>query len=55
MPSDPTVPSTNITTTTNQYLAPLMVDQVLRDNFFFGEVLSNTKKFNGSQEVHPKF
>lgn len=46
-------PNVNITTTTNQYLAPAWVDQVLRDNFFFGEVLSRTKKWNGSQMLFP--
>lgn len=47
-------PNFNITTTTNQYLAPAWVDQVLRDNFFFGEVLGNTEKWNGSQMLFPK-
>lgn len=46
-------PGVNITTTTNQYLAPAWVDQVLRDNFFFGKVLSKTKKWNGSQMLFP--
>ncbi len=46
-------PNVNITSTTNQFLARAWVDQILRDNFFFGEVLSNTEKFRGSQEVHP--
>ncbi len=46
-------PGVNITTTTNQYLAPAWVDQVLRDNFFFGEVLGNTKKWDGSQMLFP--
>lgn len=46
-------PTVNITTTTNQYLAPSWVDQVLRDNFFFGRVLSNTKKWDGSQMLFP--
>lgn len=46
-------PSLNIQTTTNQYLAPAWVDQVLRDNFFFGEVLGNTKKWDGSQMLFP--
>jgi hypothetical protein len=52
--ADATAPSVNIQTTTNQYLAPAWVDHVLRDNFFFGEVLSNTKKWNGSQMLFPK-
>ncbi len=46
-------PGVNITTTTNQYLAPAWVDQILQDNFFFGEVLGNTKKWDGSQMLFP--
>ncbi len=46
-------PSVNITTTTNQYLAPAWVDQVLRDNFFFGKILEKTEKWNGSQMAFP--
>ncbi len=46
-------PNVNITTTTNQYLAPAWVDQVLRDNFFFGKILENTEKWNGSQMLFP--
>lgn len=46
-------PSINITTTVNQYLAPAWVDQVLRDNFFFGEILANSKKWDGSQMLFP--
>lgn len=46
-------PGVNITTTTNQYLAPAWVDTVLRDNFFFGKVLESTKKWNGSQMLFP--
>lgn len=46
-------PGVNITTTTNQYLAPAWVDQVLRDNFFFGRILENTKKWDGSQMLFP--
>lgn len=46
-------PSINIATTTNQYLAPAWVDQVLRDNFLFGEILGNTKKWDGSQMLFP--
>jgi hypothetical protein len=42
-------PSINIQTTTNQYLAPAWVDLVLKDNFFFGEILGNTEKWDGSQ------
>lgn len=46
-------PSVNVTTTTNQYLAPFWVDQVLRDNYFFGKILQNTKKWDGSQMLFP--
>lgn len=46
-------PNVNITTTTNQYLAPAWVDQVLRDNYFFGKILSKTEKWNGSQMLFP--
>lgn len=46
-------PNVNVTTTTNQYLAPAWVDQVLRDNFFFGRILERTKKWNGSQMLFP--
>ncbi len=46
-------PNVNIQTTTNQYLAPAWVDQVLRDNFFFGKILQKTKKWNGSQMLFP--
>lgn len=46
-------PGINITSTTNQYLASAWVDLVLRDNFFFGEILGKTKTWNGSQMVEP--
>jgi hypothetical protein len=46
-------PDINITTTTNQYLAPAWVDQVLKDNLFFGEVLSNVESWDGSQMLFP--
>lgn len=46
-------PNVNITTTTNQYLAREWVDQVLRDNFFFGKILSKPKKWDGSQMLFP--
>ena len=46
-------PGVNITTTTNQFLAKAWVDQVLRDNFFFGEILANTESWNGSQMLFP--
>lgn len=47
------LPTINIQTTTNQYLAPAWVDQILRDNLFFGEILANSKKWNGSQMLFP--
>lgn len=47
-------PSVDVQTTTNQYLCPEWVDQVLRDNLFFGKVLARTKKWNGSQMLFPK-
>lgn len=46
-------PTINVTTTTNQYLAPAWVDLVLRDNFFFSEILAKTKKWDGSQMLFP--
>lgn len=46
-------PNVNITTTTNQFLAPFWVDQFLRDNYFFGKILGNTKKWDGSQMLFP--
>jgi hypothetical protein len=46
-------PGVNITTVTNQYLAPFWVDQTLRDNYFFGRVMQKTKKWNGSQMLFP--
>jgi hypothetical protein len=46
-------PSVNVTTTTNQYLAPFWTDQVLRDNYFFGKMMQKTKKWNGSQMLFP--
>lgn len=46
-------PGVNITTTTNQYLAPFWVDGVLRDNYFFGKLMQKTKKWNGSQMLFP--
>jgi len=46
-------PGLNITTTTNQYLAPAWVDQILRDNYFFGKVMQKTKKWNGAQMLFP--
>lgn len=46
-------PNVNITTTTNQYLAPAWVDQILGDNFFFGQILGMAKKWDGSQMLFP--
>lgn len=46
-------PGINVTSTTNQYLAPFWVDQILRDNYFFGKMMQKTKKWNGSQMVFP--
>lgn len=42
-------PNVSVQTTTNQYLAPFWTDLVLRDNYFFGKLMQNTKKWNGSQ------
>ena len=42
-----------VSSTTNQYLAPFWVDQVLRDNYFFGKIMQRTKKWQGSQELIP--
>ncbi len=46
-------PNVNVTTTTNQFLAPFWVDQVLRDNYFFGKIMQKTKKWDGSQMLFP--
>jgi len=46
-------PSINVQATTNQWLAKAWVDQVLKDNFLFGEILGNTEQWEGSQMVHP--
>ncbi len=46
-------PGLNLQTTVNQYLAPKWVDQILRDNYFFGKVMQKTKKWNGSQMLFP--
>lgn len=46
-------PGVNVTTTTNQYLAPFWVDLILRDNYFFGKIMQDTKKWDGSQMVFP--
>lgn len=50
---NPLAPGLNIQTTTNVYLAPAWVDQVLNDNFFFGEILGRTKKWEGAQMNFP--
>jgi len=34
-------------------LAPFMVDQVLRDNYFFGKMMQKTKKWDGAQMLFP--
>lgn len=46
-------PNVNVTTTTNQYLAPFWTDLVLRDNYFFGKIMQKTKKWDGSQMLFP--
>jgi hypothetical protein len=46
-------PGVNVTTTTNQYLAPFWVDGVLRDNYLFGKLMQKTQKWNGSQMLFP--
>lgn len=46
-------PDINVQATTNQWLASAWVDQVLKDNFLFGEILGNTESWDGSQMIHP--
>lgn len=48
-------PSTNVLATTNQYLARYWMDLVLRDNYFFGKVMSREmrKQWRGSQALIP--
>lgn len=46
-------PNTNVTTTTNQYLAPRWYDDVLRDNRFFAEIIKQKKRWDGSQALYP--
>jgi hypothetical protein len=46
-------PGVNVTTVTNQYLAPFWTDLVLRDNYFFGKLMQKTKKYDGSQMLFP--
>jgi hypothetical protein len=47
------IPGVSVQTTTNQYLAPYWVDQVLRDNYFFGRLMQKTKKWDGVQMLFP--
>lgn len=42
-----------VDTVTNQYLVPAVVDTVLRDNMFFGEVLAKTEKFRSPTMLFP--
>jgi len=51
-----TAPTTNVLTTTNQYLAGYWMDLVLRDNYFFGKVMQKEmrKSWRGSQALIPK-
>lgn len=46
-------PNVNVTTTTNQYLAPRWVDQILRDNLFFAKMLKSPERWRGSQMLFP--
>lgn len=46
-------PNVDITTTTNQYLAPAWVDQILRDNSFLVKILNKAQKWDGSQMLFP--
>lgn len=46
-------PGFTVQSVTNQYLAPFFVDTVLRDNYFFGKLMSKTKKWEGSQMLFP--
>lgn len=49
-------PNVNVQATTNQYLAPMWTDQVLRDNSWFGFILDSSrlaKKWEGSQLLFP--
>jgi hypothetical protein len=43
-----------ISTTTNKWLVPELVDTVLRGNEFFGEVLADTKDFYSPYMEFPK-
>lgn len=46
-------PTQTIQTVTNQYLAPVWHDLILRDNMFAAEILGTTKKWQGSQHLEP--
>lgn len=46
-------PTINVQSTTNKFLAPSWVDLVLRDNFFFGEILGKTKQWDGAYMEFP--
>lgn len=46
-------PNVNVTTTTNNYLAPRWVDQVLRDNLFFAKMLKSPERWRGAQMNFP--
>jgi len=46
-------PNVTLQATVNQYLAPYWVDQVLRDNLFFGKLMTKTKKWDGAQYLIP--
>lgn len=46
-------PNVNVSTTTNQYLAPRWVDQILRDNRFFAMILQKPESWRGSQMLFP--
>ena len=43
-----------VDTVTNQDLVPNVVDTVLRDNMFFGEVLARTEKFRAPTMLFPR-
>ena len=46
-------PNLTVQSVTNQYLAPMWTDLVLRDNYFFGKMMQKTKKWSGSQMLFP--
>ncbi|MDE2233291.1 MAG: hypothetical protein KGJ90_04140 [Patescibacteria group bacterium] len=47
-------PGLNVQTTTNQYLAPYWADGVLRDNYFFGRLMQQTKRWDGVWMLFPR-